>query len=58
LSFAPASENEPSPKLFEEPSTPLSSAGGVSDGGTFFTTTFVVYSLEPSSLSKIRARTV
>src|ERR671937_1118876 len=58
LSFAPGSLNEPRPNVFDSPSFAVSSVGGERLGGTFFTVTTVVYSLEPSSLSKIRARTV
>src|SRR5437763_510406 len=58
LSFAPGSLNEPRSKLFAEPSSAVWSDAAVTTGGRFFTTTAVVYSLKPPSLSMIRPLTV
>src|SRR5712691_8086955 len=53
----PGSPKEPRPKLFDVPSSPVSSACGVRLGFTLFTTTVVSYVVEPPSLSKIRPLT-
>ena len=51
---APGSLNEPRSKLCAAPSSELWFAAAVTDGGTLFTITFVVYSVAPPSLSMIR----
>ena len=58
LSLTPASEKEPRPKLWVSPSSEPWSAGAVTTGVTLRTTTLVVYSVKPPSLSMIRARTM
>jgi hypothetical protein len=57
LSTVPGSD-QPTVTVWRSPSLPVTESAEVIDGGTLLTTTSVVYSLKPPSLSMMRPLTV